>query len=196
MKKFIILLLCVCSVALIAGEKAPEFTLTDVNGKSHSLADFKGKVVVLEWTNYKCPFVVKHYSGKNMQNLQDKYTKKGVVWLSICSSAEGKQGHMSAADAKKAVEKAGAKPTAYLIDADGKVGKAYGAKTTPHMFVIGADGNFLYKGAIDSIRSAKAADVAKAKNFVAQTLDAVLDKKGEVPASTKSYGCSVKYNKK
>jgi len=197
MKKLTILLLCFFSVALFAGEVAPNFTLVDADGKKHSLEDFKGKVVVLEWTNYRCPFVVKHYSVNNMQKLQEKYTKKGVVWLSICSSAKGNQGHMSAADIKAAVKKAGAKPTAYLIDEDGKVGKAYGARTTPHMFVISAEGKFLYKGAIDSIRSAKSADVAKAQNFVAETLDVVLgSKEGEVPASTKSYGCSVKYAKK
>ncbi|WP_372365701.1 thioredoxin family protein [Candidatus Uabimicrobium sp. HlEnr_7] len=199
MKKLSILLLCIFSVALFAGEMAPNFTLTDADGKKHSLADFKGKVVVLEWTNYRCPFVVKHYneSVKNMQKLQEKYTKKGVVWLSICSSAPGNQGHMPSDKIKEAMKKLGAAPTAYLIDADGAVGKAYGAKTTPHMFVVSAKGAFLYKGAIDSIRSAKSADVAKAQNFVAETLDVVLgDKKGEVPASTKSYGCGVKYAKK
>ena len=118
------------------GEKAPAFTLTDTHGKTHSLADFKGKYVVLEWINFDCPFVVKHYESKNMQNLQKKYTGKDVVWLTICSSGEGKQGHYDNNTINEKLKERGASMTAYLIDEDGTVGKKYMAKTTPHMYII------------------------------------------------------------
>lgn len=179
-------------------EMAPDFTLVDADGNKHSLSDYKDKIVVLEWTNYKCPFVKKHYRIGNMQKLQKKYGKKGVVWLSICSSAKGKQGNFASKEIKKNILSLKATPSAYLIDEDGAVGRAYGAKTTPHMFVISAKGAFLYKGAIDADRGIRfKGDVSKVQNFVAETLDIVLgDKKGNIPGSTKSYGCGVKYNRK
>lgn len=175
------------------GKPAPEFTLTDTNGKTHSLADFKGKVVVLEWINHGCPFVVKHYSSGNMQKLQTDATGKDVVWLSICSSAAGKQGHMTAEAANKKSAEVGAKATAYLLDEDGTVGKLYGAKRTPEMYVINKEGILVYKGAIDDKSSADAADIATAKNHVTAAIDEVLGEKPVTTASTTAYGCSVKY---
>jgi peroxiredoxin len=175
------------------GKPAPEFTLTDTTGTAHSLSDFEGKYVVLEWTNYDCPFVRKHYGSGNMQKLQKEYTGKGAVWLSICSSAPGKQGHYAPEQWGKLIADREAKPTAVLLDADGKVGRAYGAKTTPHVFVIGPDGVVLYAGAIDSVRSANPADIADAENYVRSALDAVMADKPVSTPSTAPYGCSVKY---
>lgn len=180
-------------VAAKVGSAAPDFTLTDTNGKKQSLSAYKGKLVVLEWLNHGCPFVKKHYSSGNMQALQKEYSGKGVIWLSIVSSAEGKQGFQSNAEHNAAMKAASAKPTAILVDSDGKVGHMYGAKTTPHMFVINKKGDLAYAGAIDDKSSADAEDVKSAKNYVRAALDALL--KGKVPqvASTQSYGCSVKY---
>lgn len=177
------------------GKPAPEFTLVDSNGTSHNLSDFKGKVVVLEWLNHGCPFVVKHYESQNMQNLQKEYTEKGVIWLSIVSSAEGQQGFMTPEETNKAKEAKGASPTAVLLDPDGKVGRLYDAKVTPEMFIINADGILVYHGAIDSIRSTKAEDVAKAENYVKAALDEILAGKPVTTAKTQAYGCSVKYKK-
>jgi glutathione peroxidase-family protein len=174
-------------------EKAPDFRLKDSNGAEHSLSDFAGKVVVLEWINYDCPFVKKHYDSKNMQSLQENYTKQGVIWLAICSSAEGKQGNFSNDEINKRSKEHDAKFTAYLIDEDGKVGKMYGAKTTPNMYVINSDGVLVYAGAIDDIKSTDVNDVKKATNFVAKALDEVLAGKNVTTKSTTPYGCSVKY---
>lgn len=179
--------------AVEIGKPAPDFTLVDSNGQSHSLSDFKGKVVVLEWLNHGCPFVVKHYESKNMQNLQKEYTEKGVVWLSIVSSAEGKQGFMTPEETNKAKAEKGAAPTAVLLDTDGKVGRLYGAKVTPEMFIINAEGILVYHGAIDSIRSTKVEDVAKAENYVKAALDEILAGKPVTTAQTQAYGCTVKY---
>lgn len=179
--------------AATVGQPAPAFTLTDTNGKSHNLADFKGKTVVLEWINHGCPFVVKHYSKGHMQALQKELTGKGVVWLSICSSAPGKQGHMSAADWNKTNAEKGAAPTAVLLDEDGKVGRAYGARTTPHMFVINAEGMVAYAGAIDSVKSTKADDIAGATNHVQAAVGEILSGKPVSTPTTEPYGCSVKY---
>lgn len=176
------------------GQPAPAFTLNDSTGKPRSLADFKGKVVMLEWTNAECPYVKKHYGAGNMQKLQAEYTKKGVVWLTINSSARGKQGSVTGQEAAAIVKKAKASPTHYLIDPDGAVGKAYGAKTTPHMYVIDKEGVLRYNGAIDSIPSADAGDIAKADPWAASALDAVLAGQKVAKSSTKPYGCSVKYN--
>jgi peroxiredoxin len=175
------------------GEPAPDFTLTDTNGKSHSLAEHKGKYVVLEWFNYECPFVVKHYESKNMQKLQEEYTGKDVVWLAINSSAEGKQGQYAADEMNKLASERGVKATALLLDSDGKVGKQYGAKTTPHMYVIDPKGTLIYQGAIDDNPSADQEDVATAKNYVKAALDADMAGQPVAYPTTKSYGCSVKY---
>jgi len=175
------------------GEPAPAFTLVDADGKERSLAEFAGKPVVLEWTNAGCPFVRKHYDSGNMQALQKKWTEKGVVWLTINSSAKGKQGHVDGAGAKKEMAENQAAPTAYLLDPDGKVGKSYGATATPHMFVIDAKGQVVYAGAIDDKPSTDRADIAGARNYVDEALTAVLAGKPVETRATRAYGCSMKY---
>ncbi len=172
---------------------APDFTLEAADGKTYKLSDFKGKYVVLEWINFDCPFVRKHYKSGNMQKLQKTYTGKDVIWLSICSSAPGKQGNFTAEEVNKRLKKLEAAPTAYLFDPTGSVGKAYGAKTTPHMYVIDPKGVLIYAGGIDDIRSTKTSDIPKAKNYVSLVLDAALAGKPLPVQSTRPYGCSVKY---
>jgi len=179
--------------AATVGQKAPDFTLKDSNDKTHSLSQYKGKFVVLEWVNFGCPFVRKHYDSGNMQKLQKTYTGKGVIWLSICSSASGKQGNLSPVEINKTIKERGSAQTAYLIDSDGKVGRMYGAKTTPDMFVIDRQGDLVYAGAIDDKVSTDVDDVPGAKNYVIAALDEAMNGKAVQIASTKSYGCSVKY---
>ena len=181
------------SFAQETGKAAPGFTLNDSNGKSHSLSDLKGKFVVLEWINPGCPFVKKHYESNNMQELQKKYTDKGVVWLTVNSSAAGKQGHLTAEDANKEIKAKNAHMTALLLDHDGKVGKAYNAKTTPHMYVINAEGVLVYAGAIDDNNSSDKEDAKTAKNYVAAALDQAMAGKPVETASTDAYGCGIKY---
>ncbi|HRT06057.1 MAG TPA: thioredoxin family protein [Kiritimatiellia bacterium] len=175
------------------GAPAPGFTLTDTKGAAHALADFAGKPVVLEWTNPDCPFVKKHYGAKNMQALQAKYVAQGVVWLSVCSSAPGKQGHYPADEWNRILAEQGSAATALLLDPDGQVGLAYGAKTTPHLFVVDAAGNLVYDGAIDDRPSTDPADIPGARSYVSEALDAVLAGAPVPVAQTKPYGCSVKY---
>jgi peroxiredoxin len=172
--------------------KAPEFTTGAADGTTVSLADYKGKYVVLEWWNYQCPFVVKHYQG-NMQKLQEMYKDLGVVWLTICSSAEGKQGYVTSNQALEIMKKAGGNPTKILLDPSGKVGKLYKAKTTPHMFLISPEGVILYEGAIDSITSTNAADVDKAENYLNRAWEEAVKGKPVSKPKTAPYGCSVKY---
>ncbi|TDR47691.1 peroxiredoxin [Tahibacter aquaticus] len=175
------------------GEAAPAFSVSDSNGKPRSLAEFKGKTVVLEWTNAECPFVKKHYGSGNMQAQQKEATAAGVVWLSINSGAPGKQGAVSGADADSIVKAGNAGPTAYLLDPEGTVGKTYGAKTTPHMYVIDGQGVLRYMGGIDSIQSDDTADIPKATQYVKQALaELASGKPVSVPVS-QPYGCSVKY---
>ena len=171
---------------------APAFTLKDLDGKERTLAEFAGKWVVLEWTNYSCPFVKKFYDSGFMQDLQKTYTGKGVVWLSINSSAEGKQGFQSVEEWKKAAADKKVASTAILLDTDGKVGHLYGAKTTPDIRVIDPKGGLVYEGAIDDQNDMKA-DPKKANNYVVQVLDAVLAGKDAPVKATKPYGCGVKY---
>jgi peroxiredoxin len=177
----------------VVGQPAPAFTLADSNGKSHSLADFEGKVVVLEWWNPECPFVGKHYGSGNMQKLQKEWTAMGVVWLAVSSSAAGQPGHVDGAKANALVKEKGAASTAVLLDHDGKVGRAYGAKTTPHMFVIDGKGTLVYAGGIDDKPSTDQADIATAKNHVAAALAEVTVGKPVTTSSTQPYGCGVKY---
>lgn len=179
--------------AAVVGKAAPAFQLTDLNGETVKLSDFKGKFVVLEWVNFECPFVRKHYGSENMQKLQKTYTGKDVVWISICSSAPGKQGHLTADEAKAATKEEGAAPSRFLLDPKGVAGKAYGAKTTPHMYVIDPKGKLLYNGAIDDTPSTKVADIPTSKNYVVAALDAALAGKSVPTNTTKPYGCSVKY---
>jgi peroxiredoxin len=181
------------AAAVAVGAKAPAFSLPGADGKTHALADYAGKVVVLEWFNEECPYVKKHYGTDNMQTLQRDYAARGVVWLSVISSAPGKQGHATAAEAVATVAELGAAPAAMLLDESGTVGQAYGAKTTPHMYVIGPDGTLLYQGAIDDDPSFKQAGVATAKSHIRQALDQVLAGEPVSEPSTTPYGCSVKY---
>jgi len=177
----------------VVGQPAPAFTATDSNGRSHSLSDFRGKTVVLEWTNADCPFVKKFYSGGDMQRLQADARKQGVVWLTVNSGATGKQGHVSGADANAKMKRQGFNSTAYLLDHNGAVGKAYGARTTPHMFVIDAKGTLVYAGGIDNMPTADPADIGKAQNFVKLALADIAAGKPVATASSRPYGCSVKY---
>ena len=179
--------------AVESGEPAPDFTLKDSKGNPQKLSSYSGKFVVLEWLNPECPFVKKHYSSDNMQKLQKEYTAKGVVWLSIISSAPGKQGHRTGPQADADTKDKNASPTAVLLDPSGEVGQLYEAKTTPQMYVINPEGKLIYSGAIDSIRSANAADCATATNYIREALDAALAGKSVPTPETKSYGCSVKY---
>lgn len=175
------------------GEPAPDFTAMGADGKSHSLSDYRGKYVVLEWLNHECPYVKKHYDTKNMQGLQMEMTGKDAVWLSINSSAPGKQGHTTPEQANAKSETTGAKPTQVILDPDGTIGRLYDAKTTPHMFVVDPDGELIYRGAIDDQPSFDKASVADAKNYVRQgTAEAMAGDEVSEPA-TKPYGCSVKY---
>lgn len=176
------------------GEQAPEFSLPDSTGTIRSLADAKGKFVVLEWFNKDCPFVRKHYDSGNMQRLQEAYTGRGVVWLTVASSAYGKQGHVTPEEASAVIRERQAHQTALLLDPDGVVGRRYGAKTTPHMFVINPEGVLIYAGAIDSVSSPDPADLAGANNYVQQALDEAMAGQPVSVPQTPSYGCSVKYN--
>ena len=175
------------------GKPAPDFTLMSAEGNKHSLSEFKGKYVVLEWVNYDCPFVKKHYNSGNMQMLQEKYAEKDVVWLAICSSAPGKQGHFAGEDLAKRINSEKSKAVAYLMDTDGTVGKMYEAKTTPHMYVVDPEGVLQYMGAIDSKKSTKADDIPDSENYVVSALDALMADKEVATPATMPYGCSVKY---
>lgn len=175
------------------GKAAPEFALTDITGKAVKLSDFKGKTVVLEWVNPECPFVVKHYESGNIPNLQKEAAADGVVWLSINSGAKGAQGDYDRAKVEAWSKATKAAPAAYFRDQDGKVGRLYGAKTTPHIFVINGAGTLVYEGAIDSIASADKADLAKATNYAKAALAAVKAGKPVEKTNTAPYGCTVKY---
>jgi peroxiredoxin len=171
------------------GAEAPNFTLQDQDGKEVSLADYKGKVVVLEWFNEECPFVVKFYREGHMNKLADQYKSKDVVWLAI-NSTKGKD-----ISSNKAIAEKWSINRPLLSDADGKVGKLYGATNTPHMYVIDTEGKLVYAGAIDSKRSDKTADIESAENYVTKALDAVLAGETVTTPQTKAYGCTVKYAK-
>lgn len=175
------------------GQAAPDFSLKDTNGKSYSLSNAKGNFVVLEWFNFDCPFVKKHYDSGNMQGLQKEYADKGVVWLAINSSAVGKQGHYAGPEMQKLAEEQNMAVTDILLDTDGAVGKLYGAQTTPHMYIIDPKGILIYQGAIDDTPSADKEDIATSKNYVKAALNEALAGKPVTEASTKAYGCSVKY---
>ena len=175
------------------GESAPDFDAKDTNGKDVKLKDLKDKIVVLEWTNFDCPFVKKHYDSKNMQELQKKYTDKGIVWISVNSSASGQQGHLTNETANTTMKDNGSAATHMLLDPDGAMGRAYGAKTTPHMFVINKQGKLAYMGAIDNQTTTLADNIKSAKNYVANALDELLAEKSVTEPQTQPYGCSVKY---
>lgn len=176
------------------GKPAPDFILQGANGQQYSLEAQRGKFVVLEWFNYDCPYVRKHYESKNMQALQKRYTEKSVVWFSVNSSAEGKQGHLNPDEAIRLASEKGAAATATLLDPAGTVGRAYGAKTTPHMFVINPEGIVIYAGAIDDNDSTRLSSIEGAKNYVAAALDEAMAGRKVTTASSQPYGCSVKYS--
>lgn len=175
------------------GKPAPLFTAVDSNGKTWSLADLKGKVVVIETTNHDCPYVRKHYGAGNMQAQQRDAAAKGVVWLTSASSATGEQGHVTAQQANELTRSRDAQPAAVLLDPRSQIARAYGATVTPHMYIVDASGILVYKGGIDSIPSADTADIAKAKQYVRVGLDEVLAGKPVSDASTRPYGCNLKY---
>ncbi|GAA5215003.1 thioredoxin family protein [Corallincola platygyrae] len=179
--------------AVKPGQAAPDFELQSASGETVKLSDYKGKYVVLEWTNHQCPFVVKHYDSGNMQGLQKQYTKDDVVWLSVISSAPGKQGNVSGSEAMELTKSRDAAPTHVLLDGSGDVGKAYGAKTTPHMYVITPEGQLAYMGAIDSIKSTDPADIPKADNYLQLAMADLSQGNTVGKPLTKPYGCSVKY---
>ena len=192
-------LLCLASAVegqvgvVTIGEQAPAFTLLDTHGKEHALGDYKGEWVVLEWLNYGCPYVVKHYDSGNMQALQEKYGALGVRWFAIVSSAPGKQGYYPPAEMNEKSSEIGNKSFAVLLDSDGTVGRVYDAKTTPHMFVIGPDGVVQYNGAIDDQPSSRASSLDGAHNYVAAALDEAMNGKPVTVSTSQPYGCTVKY---
>ena len=193
------LLTIAASTAVIAadspavGTTAPDFSLTDSKGKTQTVSQYKGKYVVLEWFNPECPFVKKHYGGGNMQKLQEEFTGKGVVWLSIDSSAPGLEGYLTAETANAKMTEWKTKQTALVLDPDGKAGRTYGAKNTPHMFVVNPEGKIVYEGAIDSKATPNPSDIASSTNYVKVALEESMAGKTVSNANTKPYGCSVKY---
>ena len=195
----ILLLSCVMALALPAqanvevGKPAPDFSGVDSQGKTQTLSQYKGKTVVLEWTNHDCPYVRKHYHSGNMQALQKEATSKGIVWLSIISSAPGKQGHVSAAQANELTQSRHAAPSAVILDESSAIGRLYGAKTTPHMYIINPAGELVYMGGIDSIPSSNEDDIPKATNYVKVALQDLAAGKPIAEKVTRPYGCSVKY---
>jgi peroxiredoxin len=192
-------LTCLASTALFAAESpqvgsaAPDFSVTDSKGKTQSVSQYKGKYVVLEWFNPECPFVKKHYGPGNMQKLQKEFTDKGVVWLAVDSSAPGKEGNLTPELAEKKMTEWKTHATALVLDQDGKAGQAYGAKNTPHMFIIDPEGKIIYAGAIDSKATPNPADISSSTNYVKVALDESMAGKPVSTASTRPYGCSVKY---
>jgi len=179
--------------AIKVGQPAPDFTGADTQGQELSLSDYRGKHVVLEWTNHDCPYVRKHYGAGNMQAQQRAATEQGVVWLSIISSAPGKQGHVDAQQADQLTQQRDAAPSAVILDDSGDIGRLYGAKTTPHMYIIDPQGTLVYMGGIDSITSADPNDIERATQYVSAALDETLAGQPVSQAVTRPYGCSVKY---
>ena len=179
--------------AVNVGQPAPDFTGADSNGKQHSLSQYKGKTVVLEWTNHDCPYVKKHYNSGNMQALQKDATANGIVWLSIISSRPGKQGHVSGKQANELTASRNASPTAVILDESSEIGLLYGAKTTPHMYIVDKSGQLVYMGGIDNTPSKDEDDIPKSKNYVRTALDEMAAGQAIKESITRPYGCSVKY---
>lgn len=175
------------------GESAPDFTATDSNGQVHHLSDYRGKFVVLEWTNRGCPYTRKHYESGNMQRLQQEWTAKGVIWLTVLSSAPGKQGYVTAAEENAYLKQENAHPTAALLDPTGALGHLYDAKTSPQMYVINPQGTLIYDGAIDDRPTTDVADIQGAKNYLSLALGEAIAGKSVSTPVTRPYGCSVKY---
>jgi hypothetical protein len=180
-------------LAVRVGDAAPDFTATASNGQTYKLADLKGKFVVLEWHNNGCPYTIKHYNSGNMQRLQKEWTAKGIIWLTVISSAQGQQGYVTAAQENDYLKRMNAAPTAALLDPTGQLGHLYDARTTPQMILIGQDGKLLYDGAIDDRDSADISDIQGAKNYIAQALNEATAGKAVSQPATRPYGCTVKY---
>ena len=187
------LLLSSYSFAAKVGDAAPDFTGTDSNGQSQKLSAYRGKYVVLEWHNQGCPYTKKHYDSGNMQKLQKDWTGKGVVWLTVISSAPGKQGYVTASEENDYLRKINSSPTAVLLDPKGDIGRLYGAKTTPHMYIIDPEGRLIYNGAIDDRPTSDASDIPGSKNYVSQALEEATSGKPVSAPATTPYGCTVKY---
>ncbi len=175
------------------GQPAPDFTATDSNGKVHKLSEYQGKYVVLEWTNRGCPYTQKHYNSGNMQRLQREWTNRGVIWLTVASSAPGKQGNVTASEENAYLKQVNAVPTAVLLDPSGALGHLYDAKTTPDIFIISPKGVLIYSGAIDDRPSTDLSDVNGAKNYVSLALGEATSGKPVSNPATRPYGCSIKY---
>ena len=186
-------LITAAQAEVAVGEPVPNFTANDTQGNPQSLSAHKGKYVVLEWLNPDCPFVKKHYNSGNMQQLQTRYTNKGVVWLTINSSAPGKQGHYDAEDTNRMMMEKQSNVTAVILDPDGMIGRIFGAATTPHMFVIDPEGTLIYQGAIDDTPGTDPDEIAESQNYVTAALDSAMNGQPVEVVATKSYGCSVKY---
>lgn len=189
----VLALFALSAFAVKVGDQAPNFTGTDSHGQAHKLSDYRGKFVVLEWHNNGCPFTKKHYESGNMQKLQQEWTGKGVIWLTMISSSPGSQGYVTADQENEYLQKMHAVPTAALLDPKGDIGHLYGAKTTPHMFVINPQGQIIYNGAIDDKATTDASDVTGANNYVSDALQEATSGKAVAVATTRPYGCSVKY---
>lgn len=189
----ILFALIASAFAVKVGDPAPGFTSVDSNGKQQSLSNYKGKFVVLEWHNQGCPYTKKHYESGNMQRLQKEWTAKGVVWLTVISSAPGTQGFVTPTQENEYLKTMNASPTAVLMDPGGSLGHLYGAKTTPHMFIIDPNGTLVYNGAIDDHSSSDQSDIASSKNYVSAALTEAMAGKPVTEAATRPYGCSVKY---
>ncbi|MDP4610417.1 MAG: redoxin domain-containing protein [Opitutales bacterium] len=179
--------------AVDTGSSAPDFTLTDTAGVTHKLSDYKGKFVVLEWTNHQCPFVVKHYSNGDMQATQKLLTEDGVIWLQVVTSEKGKQGYLTNEEGEALRSEKGMHSTAMLFDTGGKVARMYGARTTPHMFMVNPEGLLVYQGAIDSIKSTRVKDISTATNYVKAAYQSAKAGEPIAEATTTPYGCGVKY---
>jgi hypothetical protein len=188
-----VLALTIAASAAKVGDSAPDFTATDSNGQTHKLSEYRGKFVVLEWTNNGCPFTKKHYTSGNMQNLQREWTAKGVVWLTVLSSAPGGQGYMTGPEENAYIQKVHASPTLALLDPTGAVGHEYEAKTTPDMYVIDPSGKLVYAGAIDDHPTTDPSDIPNSKNYVSLALTEAMSGRPVATAYTRPYGCSVKY---
>ena len=189
----VLALFALSASAVKVGDQAPDFTGTDSHGQTHKLSDYRGKFMVLEWHNNGCPFTKKHYESGNMQKLQQEWTSKGVVWLTVISSSPGSQGYVTADQENEYLQKMHAVPTAAILDPKGDIGHLYGAKTTPHMFVINPQGQIIYSGAIDDKATTDLSDVNGANNYVSDALQEAMSGKAVAVATTRPYGCSVKY---
>ena len=189
----VVLLLASHAKAARVGEPAPDFTATDTNGQTHKLSENRGKFVVLEWHNRECPYTHKHYASGNMQKLQKEWTAKGVTWFTVISSASGQQGYVTAGEENAYLKEVNASPTAVLLDPQGDLGHLYGAKTTPHIFVINPQGVLIYNGALDDKATTEESDIATAKNYVSSALEEAMAGKPVSQPTSRPYGCSVKY---